>query len=418
MNTEIRITGRDGKGANYLTWSPVRAFVRLRNPDNASPVDVVIDNQSTSQGGQLVFSKTRTGTSSPSLQVKLKANGEQVIFWIAGRFGRPSLADKDAVIRVRRVGSNAVLSTHPVMVRIRKNANALTPPERDRFVQAFATLNLGGLGPFTSFRDMHVSAASNEAHGLSGFLPWHRAYLLDLERSLQAIDASVALPYWKFDQPAPNLFSLNFFGVSDGMGSLAFAASNPLQLWRTDGGQSIRRSPDFNTNTGRPTFVIDEDTTLALGFPASLFSEFTVLEGNPHGEAHVSFSGDISSIGTAAKDPLFFLLHTNVDRLWAKWQWKNKRFNGTQTATYPFGGAASSAGSTRVGHNLQDTMWPWNQVKTSPRPPTAPGGDFPRAPHASAPGKTPRVRSMIDFQGKLAMTARLGFDYDDVPLEF
>ena len=48
------------------------------------------------------------------------------------------------------------------------------------------------------------------------------------------------------------------------------------------------------------------------------------------GVSLTSFGGSISSIGSAARDPLFFLLHCNVDRLWAKWQWLNQRYDGAQ----------------------------------------------------------------------------------------
>ena len=206
-----------------------------------------------------------------------------------------------------------------VMVRIRKNANTLTPGERDRFVAAFAQLNNQGLGRFKDFRDMHTAASDLQAHRAPGFLPWHRAYLLDLERELQAIDPSVALPYWRFDQPAPNLFTLDFVGVSGANGTVQFSNNNPLQFWTTDNVQGVNRRPlnNWNPATQRAPIVITEAKTLALGvqYPA-----FRTMEGNPHGRTHLSFGGSISSISTAAKDPLFFLLHCNVDRLWAKWQ--------------------------------------------------------------------------------------------------
>src|SRR5262245_45212723 len=67
-------------------------------------------------------------------------------------------------------------------------------------------------------------------------------------------------------------------------------------------------------------------------------------------------------------DPLFFLLHCNVDRLWAKWQRQRGRFNPALAASYENGGG------NPIGHNLPDTMWPWNGVTGAPRPPTAPGG--------------------------------------------
>jgi tyrosinase len=420
VNTEIVISGSDSAGANYLTWSPVRATIRLLNPSGSSPVDVVVDNPAAGQGGRLDFSKTRTGPASDTLQLKLKASGAKLTFYVAGKFGRPSTADKDTVIRVRRANTTTVLSTTAVMVRIRKDANKLTPAERDRFINAMATLNNGGMGAFTSFRDMHTEPAEDEAHGSPGFLPWHRAYTLDLERALQAIDPSVTLPYWKFDVPAPNLFTREFIGVSQN-GRVAFAGSNPLQFWATDQSPGISRTPKFNTATSGasalPFPVMSEDETLGLGQVGARFDNFDNMEGDPHGSAHMNFGGYLSAIPQAARDPLFFLLHANVDRLWAKWQWQNRRFDGKRVETFFYRGNVSSTPHVRVGHNLRDTMWPWNQVTGNPRPPTAPGGSFPPAPHATAPGPTPFVGSMIDYQGKIMQSARLGFDYDDVPFE-
>jgi tyrosinase len=290
------------------------------------------------------------------------------------------------------------------MVRIRKNANAMTVAERDRFIAAFAQFNNQGAGRFADFRAMHTEASSPQAHGAPGFLPWHRAYLLDLERELQAIDSSVALPYWRFDRPAPRLFSLDFLGVSDALGTVHFGNTNPLQFWVTDGVQGINRRPLFNTSTGVPN-ARTEGQTLALG---NVYAAFRTMEINPHGFAHTSFGGSVSSIDTAARDPLFFLLHCNVDRLWAKWQRQFGRFDPAQPASF------DGDGGNRIGHNLADTMWPWNGVTGGPRPPTAPGGTMPGSPAANAPGPQPRVRDSLDYQGAVTASSRLGFDYDDV----
>jgi tyrosinase len=301
-----------------------------------------------------------------------------------------------------RMGTTLVGSVQ-VMVRIRKNANTLATAERDRFVAAFAQLNNQGLGRFADFRNMHTNVSSPQAHGAPGFLPWHRAYLLDLERELQAIDASIALPYWRFDRPAPNLFQPDFLGVSDSLGTVGFSNSNPLQFWKTDGVQGINRRPLFSIGSAPPG-LRSEVQTLALGTQYRLFR---TMEGNPHGTAHTSFGGSISSIGTAAKDPLFFLLHCNVDRLWAKWQRQNGRFDPALATSY-------DSGANPIGHNLPDTMWPWNGVTGSPRPPTAPGGALAGSPCVSAPGPQPNVRSALDYQGNVSAASRMGFDYDDV----
>jgi tyrosinase len=413
MRTILTIEGADNTGANYLTWAPVQASIRLVEVGAAAgPVAVVLRNANTAQGGQVEFSNTLTGARRNRLQLNLPVNGNPVNFFVAGKFNRPSTANKDAAIQAVQASNGSVLSTNSVMVRIRKNANRLTTAERDRFLAAFATLNNRGMGKFSDFRNVHTQIGTREAHFNFGFLPWHRAYLLDLERELQLIDPSVALPYWKFDETARNVFTRGFMGVSVG-GRVTFDPGNPLQFWVTDLTPGILRSPRFNTMTSS-AFVISEAQTLNLG---SLYALFRSMEGSPHGDAHTSFGGYISDIDTAAKDPLFFMLHANVDRMWAKWQRNNRRFDSTNTSTYTAQGSAGTPGSVRAGHNLNDTMWPWNGITGGGRPPTAPGGPFPPSPVANAPGPTPTVRSMIDYQGVLNRADRLGFAYDDVSFQ-
>jgi tyrosinase len=407
MDVELQINNSANPLARFVSWAPSPCRVRVTNPSGASTptVNVRITAVLAAGGGAVVFRSGATGSFSNSLTLAVPINGASVPFFVAGRFGRPSVNNGDVTIEAR-TGATLVGSVK-VMVRIRKNANTLTTGERDRFVSAFAQLNDQGLGRFADFRDMHRASGDAEAHGGPGFLPWHRAYLLDLERELQAIDPSVALPYWRFDQAAPNLFTLDFFGVSDALGTVQFSASNPLRFWKTDGVQGINRRPlnNWNPNTQPGPGVRTEAQTLALG---AQFPAFRTMQGNPHGTAHTRWGGSISSISTAPKDPLFFLLHCNVDRLWAKWQRQNGRFNPAQAASY------DSNPGNRIGHNLPDTMWPWNGITGAPRPPTAPGGAMAASSCVSAPGPQPRVQSTLDYPGSINVLSRLGFDYDDV----
>lgn len=405
MNVEIQINNSASARARFVSWTPAPCRIRMTNPSGASSptVNVRIAAATVPGGGDVVFRRGATGAFTSTLTLPVPVNGASVAFFVAGRFGRPSSSNGD--VKINAFAGTTLIGSVTLMVRIRKNANTLTPAERDRLVAAFAQLNNQGAGRFVDFRDMHTNASDLEAHRRPGFLPWHRVYLLDLERELQAIDASVALPYWRFDQPAPNLFTREFLGVSDSLGTVQFSATNPLQFWVTDGVQGINRLPFFNTAT-QSAFVRSEAQTLALG---SQYPAFRIMEGNPHGTAHTSFDGSIADIGTAARDPLFFLLHCNVDRLWAKWQRQNGRFDAGQPASY------DSAAANRIGHQLPDTMWPWNGVTIAPRPPTAPGGALANSPVTAAPGPQPRVRDTLDFQGRITAVSRLGFDYDDVP---
>jgi tyrosinase len=405
MNVELQINNSISARARFVSWTPSPCRIRVTNPAGATTptVNVKITGRSTATGGAVVFRTGTTGLFATSITVTVPINGLSVPFFVAGQFGKPSINNGDVRIEAR-VGSTLVGSV-PVMVRVRKNANTLTAGERDRLVAAFAQLNNQGMGRFADFRNMHTAVSSPQAHGAPGFLPWHRAYLLDLERELQAIDLSVSLPYWRFDQPAPNIFKLDFLGVSDPIGTVQFSASNPLRFWVTDGVQGINRRPFFSTAVAPPG-LRTEAQTLALG---NQYSAFRTMEGNPHGSAHTSFGGSISSISTAARDPLFFLLHCNVDRLWAKWQRQFNRFNPAVAASYD-----SNPGNP-IGHNLPDTMWPWNGITGGTRPPTAPGGAMAASPCVSAPGPQPQVRDSLDYQGSVSAVSRLGFDYDDVP---
>jgi tyrosinase len=404
MTVELQINNSTSPGARFLGWVPSPCRIRVTDPSGMTGASVKLQLASkTAGGGQVVFRAGPNGAFAANITVSVPTNGGTVPFFAAGKFGQPSADNGDVAIEVR--AGAIVVTSIPVMVRIRKNANTLSAGERDRFVAAFAKLNNQGQGRFKDFRDMHVAVSLSQAHGAPGFLPWHRAYILDLERDLQAIDPSVSLPYWRFDQPAPNIFTRDFFGESDQNGTVQFSATNPLQFWRTDGDLGVNRSPQFPTSAAPPS-LFSEARTLALG---STFRLFRGMEGNPHGYAHTSFGGSIQSPATAPKDPLFFLLHCNVDRLWAKWQQKFSRFDPTVAASF------DTIATSRPGHKLPDTMWPWNGVTGGTRPPTAPGGPMSASPSVSAPGPEPRVQDMLDYQGVIGAVSQLGFDYDDAP---
>ena len=107
-----------------------------------------------------------------------------------------------------------------------------------------------------------------------------------------------------------------------------------------------------------------------------------------------------------------------MDRLWAKWQWLNRRFDVDDTSSYaPLGAAGEPRrhpGRPQLGRH---------DVAVEPGTGRAAAVDGPRrndgalAADHRAPGP-PTVGSMIDYQGVRTAASRLGFDYDDVPFEF
>ncbi len=438
VTVELTVNGSADPVGRYLTWTPYPAQLRLVAPDAATgPVTVLLRNAS-GNVGRLAFRAAPTEDGEPETTLQLPVDGSPVDVLLSGEFMAPSVEDGDAVLEA--VVDGEVVAQVPFMVRVRKDAETLTDAERDRFVSAFASLNNRGLGIFRGFHAMHTEDTNDEAHGLDAFLPWHRAYLLDLERELQVIDPSVALPYWRFDAPAPRLFSPDFVGAPAGAPSSfggpppVLSAANPLRSWTINGAPWVDRHPRFaDPRTGaaspqRGRTVLDERTLLLFAAQEDLAYAYVddvdqrpgfrdILEGNPHGAAHVSFAGYIRSPGTAAGDPLFFLLHCNVDRIWAQWQWHEERFDGEAVEAYFYRGRSGDAVQTRVGHNLHDTMWPWNGVTGGVRPVTAPRQPLLASRVVAGPPTTPTVGDLIDFQGHAAGRPPCGFDYDDVPFE-
>jgi tyrosinase len=115
----------------------------------------------------------------------------------------------------------------------------------------------------------------------------------------------------------------------------------------------------------------------------------------------------------AARDPLFFLLHANTDRLWAKWQRLKGRFDPSIADSY------GPSTCVAAGQCLTDTMWPWNT-------PSSPGGNFAEGlgrwllpPSSPMPGNVLSIdRSYIWFAGSgqwQQASAGLGYSYDDTP---
>ncbi|WP_081675054.1 tyrosinase family protein [Daejeonella oryzae] len=335
------------------------------------------------------------------------------------------------------LAGSKILSREGLMVRVRKNANNISAEERQRLLNAFVTFN-NTFNGYKNFIDIHSKAGNPEEHNGPGFLAWHRAYILDLEREFQTIDPGVTLPYWESGNPAPNIFSLDFLGskpITSADAFVDFNINNPLNEWNVEGGPGIRRSTSFNNDaapSSAQSTLRNEVSTLALG---TNYEAFRALEINPHGSLH-NLTGGVSgdwmrSVATAVKDPIFFLLHSNVDRLWAKWQWINNRFDTQSTLTYSRLGSYPGSGTIHIGHYLNDTMWPWNgitgtytgsgTVLSGNRPTTAPGGAFPNAlSYPLAPVANPKPFDMINYRNVSTITSinsGLGFCYDDVPFQ-
>jgi tyrosinase len=445
---------------DYVTWSPTSARVRWVDGTPTATLNVLLRNLA--GGDRLRFADgTLAGGDTAvnsTLPLTLNGDGSWVSFFIAGNFASPSTSDKDAILEVVNTSTEALLSRDALMVRIRKNANNLTNAERDRYLQAVQKVS-ATYGDYIEFVRTHSRSstgangslvAHRQAHSGSAFLPWHRAFVLHLERILQAADPAVALHYWKFDSPAPNMFTTGFMGANSTGNFATLAATNPVISWTLPGegvATGIQRRTPYG-DSGNP-LVASDTTVLGLGSPTFDYSGLIAMEVSAHNPAHfrsgfspggqpdanTSWVGSFPSI--APRDPLFFFLHSNVDRLWARWQWLHARHAPTAVASYDLQGshATPAAGvaapsftqnangqitsNRTLGQYAEDTMWPWDNVVggtgTAGRPDIAILTPFPIVLSNLLPLGRPTVGIVIDYASVTATNPLngMGFAYDD-----
>jgi tyrosinase len=172
------------------------------------------------------------------------------------------------------------------------------------------------------------------------FLPWHRGYVAAFEaivaQTIKDIGGPVdwALPYWNYlNAGNPNAkripAAFTEAQLPDGSGNpLAMFARTPTQELNT----LLTGGSDINLNAmGRPRFTGSPGAN-GLGGSQTGFAHFGpngsggALEGNPHNFVHVmagGLGGYLSDPNYAALDPLFWLHHCNIDRMWAAWLTKS-----------------------------------------------------------------------------------------------
>jgi len=263
----------------------------------------------------------------------------------------------------------------------RKNLARLTVAERQAFTNAVNQLRANG--GYDTYVTQHQGAMGH-GHGGPAFFPWHREYLLRFERDLQAIDPNVSVPYWDWTDANLNsagtesLIWRNDFMGGPGAAGTGAVTTGPFAAWGL-----IRNA--FNIFQFPGT-----GGTIANFMASSNYTTFRQIEA-PHGAAHVWVGGFVGNASIAPRDPVFWLIHCNVDRLWAEWINQNAATPGFQPFLPLTGGP--------LGHNLNDTMWPWNGTTTP----------FGQLPWTVTP-ESIRPADLLDYRA-------LGYRYDTIDPE-
>lgn len=134
-------------------------------------------------------------------------------------------------------------------------------------------------------------------HRVAYFLAWHRGLLFRFESQLRKVSGNpnLTIPYWDY-------------------------YTNPVM-------------PIEFTDTTSPLYIVNRhntDVTNALSlapfaptvtnFQRGLTNAFeTALETLPHNPVHNLIGGAMGVVTISPKDPIFWVHHGNIDRLWAAW---------------------------------------------------------------------------------------------------
>ena len=279
-------------------------------------------------------------------------------------------------------------------MKCRKNVKNLSPAERENFARAVnllknepSVVNPGGQNRYDDFAKAHLdtmTAGADWTHGDSAFFPWHRELIYHFELELDRMVPGVTIPFWDWTREQSAIdtgfpFRHDFIGVDgdDGQNDevqreVGAASPYPYEFDPEDW-DIVVKDNDFDSDRLRRAFgergdapnlpendavVVGVGSTFREALDAADYLELRDLsEGDHHNLVHRWVGGNMLQ-RSSPNDPVFFMHHAAIDRMWTIWQEKNP------------GLPAYVNISGLAGHGLNDNMIfnfagetpPWSDV--------------------------------------------------------
>lgn len=153
------------------------------------------------------------------------------------------------------------------------------------------------------------------------FLPWHRMFVYYFERIVRKAcgNPDFALPYWNYSVD----------GTDHGVIPPEFTkAGSSLYVKKRNPGVNSGQPIDKRSPGALNLDVLSEPAYEGSGEDPGFCAN---LDGNLHGAVHVLVGNQLNmgQIPWAADDPVFWMHHCNIDRIWASWN-KNGGKNQVQ----------------------------------------------------------------------------------------
>jgi hypothetical protein len=142
------------------------------------------------------------------------------------------------------------------------------------------------------------------------FLPWHRLMLYQFEGVIREVlhDETFTLPYW--NPVTGNDADLVLPAVFRAPGTTLY---NGTRWPWVNGGERI----DILYRDWLSLDALNED--FYIDSPTGSHGFNPKLDTNPHFLTHLAVGGDMADFATVGGDPLFYLHHANLDRIWESW---------------------------------------------------------------------------------------------------
>src|SRR5438552_4934937 len=213
------------------------------------------------------------------------------------RFSRHLISDKGA--RQRAIHDALAVQ------QVRKAASELSDQEQRTFKSAITQAISAGIYSRIVWNHADMRHRQHSMGGPIGtlrFLPWHRDYLLKFEDALRPFEPNFIVPYWDWtaEREIPAwLVDFTPSGVRDLNG-------NEIEIQRSP------NSPDQLPSKDDIAGVLQKDTYLT----------FTRLLEGIHNGVHNWVGGIMDNLMYSPSDPIFWMHHAQIDRVW--WTWEAK----------------------------------------------------------------------------------------------
>jgi hypothetical protein len=219
-------------------------------------------------------------------------------------------------------------------------------------------------------KDAHAHGI--DVHAGPAFVPWHRDIVNRLEGLLRMVDPRLSLHYWDWTTD-PRVATGDRVAILTGT-----APGSPVGFMGSSSGNAGAPFGDFESTeiTGDPSLGIPGDgvhdhiwRAVSPGAPPlasdssilsnTTFTSFNAALQSAHNAAHGYIGGSLGNAHFSFHDPMVFLLHSNMDRLWAMWQ----RAAGAQSRLNP----ATAYGTILADEGLpasyfDEWVQPWSGI--------------------------------------------------------